>query len=144
MARAVAPDELSSDQRTFLLYGPDDRCGDAFDTEEQVEAAWQRHRERILADYAVGRRPWAWRIFDRPEIPWKGYDRERAINWRAGVLGTEERIELERQWRRDFEAGRDLKFIPAELLKAWKAELRPQHQKEEPRAEAAAQGPESA
>lgn len=122
-------DKLSSDQRTFLLYGPDDRCGDAFDTEGQVEAAWEKHKERILADYAVGRRPWAWRVFDRPDLPWKGYDRERAINWRAAnVLTPEEKVQLEAQWRKDFEVGRDLKSadIPTELVKEWTAERRQQ------------------
>lgn len=132
---AQTPDKLSSDQRTFLLYGPDDRCGHAFDTEEAVLAAWEKHKEHLLADYAVGRRPWAWRAIDFPELPWRGYDRERAINWRAGVLGTAERIELEAQWRQDFARGRDLKFIPRELIRRWK-----QSAKEKPPGAAIAEG----
>lgn len=137
------PDKLSSDQRTFLLYGPDDRCGDAFDTEEEVRAAWEAHKEHLLADYAIGRRPWAWRVFDRPEVPWKGYDRERAINWRAGVLSPEERIAVEREWREDFLRGRDLKSIPRELVRKWRAERRQQSSKKEP-SNAIAGGLESA
>jgi hypothetical protein len=128
----LAPDKLTPDQRNFLLYGPRDAYDPAFDTEEQVHAAWEKHRELLLADYAIGRRPWAWRAVDRPELPWKGFDRERSTLWRAGALGEAERAELERQWRKDFEAGRDLKWadVPYELVKQWMAERR--HQKEEP------------
>jgi hypothetical protein len=130
-----APDKLSSDQRTFLLYGPDNRCEGAFDTEEAVRTAWEKHKERLLADYAVARRPWAWRVFDRPELPWKGYDRERAINWRAAnVLTPEEKVQLEAMWRKYFEAGRNPKSAdtPRELIRKWRAERRQQSKKEEP------------
>jgi hypothetical protein len=122
MARAIAPDELSSDQRTFLLYGPRDAYDGAFADESAVLAAWEKHREHLLADYAIGRRPWAWAAIDRPELPWRGYDRERSILWRAGVLSPAERIELEAQWLRDFEAKRDLKWadIPVELVRQWR------------------------
>jgi len=146
MASAIASGELTSAQREFLCYGPKDAYDDAFPDESAVLAAWEAHKEHLLADYAVGRRPWGWRAIDFPQIPWRGYDRERSINWRAGVLGVEEKTTLERQWREDFEAGRDLKWadIPRELVRQWRAERRRQHQKEEPRAEAAAQGPESA
>jgi hypothetical protein len=132
MARAPAPDELSSDQRTFLLYGPDDRCGHAFNTEAEVEAAWQRHRETLLAACPAGRRAWGWRIFDRPEIRWVDYQHERAINWRAGVLSAAERIELEAMWYRDFTRSQDLSAIPYELRRRWKMERRQQNRKERP------------
>jgi hypothetical protein len=107
-----------------------------------VRAAWEKHRELLLADYAIGRRPWAWRAIDRPELPWRGYDRERSINWRAGVLSETERAELERQWRKDFEAGRDVKWadIPVELVRKWRVEHR---SKKEPCSEIA-QGHQSA
>src|SRR5262245_3970181 len=99
---------LSSDQRIFLLYGPRDSYDDAFPDESAVLAAWEKHREALLADYAVGRRPWAWRTIDHPHLRWRGFDFERIDLWRApGVLGADERIELERMWRRDFERGRD-------------------------------------
>lgn len=128
-----APDKLGSDQRTFLLYGPDDRCGDAFNTEAEVEAAWQRYREALLACCPPGRRPWGWRIFDElgARVPWKGYDRERSGLWRAGVLSLEETATVERQWRLDFvraqnldEARKRAHFawadIPRELVRRWK------------------------
>jgi len=119
--------KLSGRQREFLLWGPDDRCGDAFADEAEVEAAWQRHREELLAACAPGRRCWGWRIFDPSgsKLAWKGYDRERSGLWRAGVLGAEERIQLERQWRKDFERGLP-SDVPRELVKKWKAERRQQ------------------
>ena len=97
---------------------------DAFPDESAVLAAWEKHREHLLAACPPGRRCWGWRIFDHTgsKLPWKGYDRERAINWRAGVLGAEEKTTLEAQWRRDFEAGRDLKWadVPRELVRQWR------------------------
>jgi hypothetical protein len=140
--RVIAPDELSSDQRTFLLYGPDDRCGDAFDSEDEVRAAWEKHKEHLLADYAIGRRPWAWRALDYPHLRWRGFDREQADLWRAGVLGIAERIALEAMWREDFERGRDLKSVPRELVRQWKKAQR--QQKEKPPSKVITEGLESA
>jgi hypothetical protein len=127
---SLTPDELTSDQRTFLLYGPDDRVEHAFDTESQVEAAWQRHRDVLLACCQPGRRPWGWRVFDRPEIRWVDYEHEQALNWRAGnVLTPEEKIQVETMWREDFERGRDLKSVPRELVRQWKKAQRQQKEK---------------
>jgi hypothetical protein len=117
--------KLSSDQRTFLLYGPRDAYDDAFADEAAVLAAWEKHREELLAACPRGRRPWGWRAIDHPEIVWKGYDRERSGLWRAGVLGAEERIELEAEWRRDFDRGQK-SDVPVELVRRWKAERRQQ------------------
>jgi hypothetical protein len=132
------PGELSGRQREFLCYGPRDSYDDAFTDESAVLAAWEQHRQTLLAGYAIGRRPWAWRAIDRPELPWRGYDRERSGLWRAGALGAAEKTTLERQWRKDFEAGRDLKWadVPRELIRKWRAERR--HKKEEPEAESTA------
>jgi hypothetical protein len=140
MARAIAPGELNSNQRTFLLYGPRDPFDDAFPDEAAVIAAWEKHREQLLADYAVGRRPWTWRALDHPDLRWRGFDRERSSLWRAGVLSAVERIQLEAQWREDFERGRDLTWadVPRELVKQWKAERR--SKKVEPEAETVATG----
>jgi hypothetical protein len=78
-------------------------------------------------------------------IPWPGYDRERSTLWRAGILDLDEKIELEAEWRRDFEhsqqpgfwfcAGPDKQYsgaiarralyawadIPPELVRRWTA-----------------------
>jgi hypothetical protein len=51
--------ELSSAQREFLLYGPDSRCEGAFANDEEAIAAWERHREKLLACCPIGRRPCA-------------------------------------------------------------------------------------
>jgi hypothetical protein len=159
-APRLQPDQLTSHQREFLLYGPDDRCGDAFNTEAEVEAAWQRHRDALLACCPPGRRPWGWRIFDAPHVAWRGYDRELSINWAANVLTPEEKAQLERQWHKDFEKAHSPTFsfclgpdhflkgeaakrahlawadVPLELVRQWK--------KEKPPSAAIAEGLESA
>jgi hypothetical protein len=119
-APARAPDELTIEQENFLRYGPCDGCDDAFPDEEAVLEAWQAHRERILAQYHFARRPWGWRAIDHPRLRWKGLEQERAILWRADMLTVEERTTLERQWRKDFDRGLDLKQIPRELVRQWR------------------------
>jgi hypothetical protein len=144
--------KLSSAQEWFLRFGPKDAYDSAFSSEEAVIAAWAQHRERILADYTIGRRPWAWRVLDPSgsKLRWRGYDHERADLWRAGILGAAERIELERQWRKDFEKAHSPAFsfcsgpnsflngeaakrahfewadVPQELVRRWTAERRQQ------------------
>src|SRR5262249_58222056 len=86
------------------------------------------------------------------EFEWEGsrpaYDVERSTLWRAGVLSAEEKAELEREWRREFETAQTPDFsmntgceiltgarartahyrwadVPHELVKRWeKAERR--------------------
>jgi hypothetical protein len=82
----------------------------------------------------LGRRPLAWWEFDAPPGLRYDDDHERSVLWRAGVLGGDEKQELEAEWRREFERsfGRlDAKArrrhfriadIPRELVAAWTAE----------------------
>ena len=101
-------------------------------------------------------------MYNRPDIPWRGYDREQSILWAAGVLGAEEKVVVERLWRHEFdrantagffhcagvgqflegEAARAAHFrsvdIPRELLRRWER----QRTKKEPRA-SPLQGPVS-
>src|SRR5262249_7737457 len=88
------PGKLTAEPENFLRYGPRDCFDNAFADESAVLAAWEQHRERILSSYQSGRRPWAWRAIDRPELPWRGYTHERSGLWRADVLSPEERIAL--------------------------------------------------
>jgi hypothetical protein len=122
---------LTDAQRNFLLYGPLDGRLEGFNSEEEVIAAWERHREELLAQRsAPGRRPWGWRAIDEPDVPWRGYDRERAINWRSGKLGAQEMATLEAEWHKAFERAQKLDAaaakahlewadVPHELIKRW-------------------------
>jgi hypothetical protein len=145
---ALPPGHLSDKQRNFLCYGPRDAYDDAFADEGQARRAWALHREHILATYHTTRRPWGWRMFDRPEVPWRGLDRERSILWRVGAFTEAERLELEQTWRRDFDDAQRLNGadarrkhlawadVPRELIKKWNAELRQRGTKKEPAAAA--------
>jgi hypothetical protein len=74
------------------------------------------------------------------EFEWEGnpppYDLERSTLWRLSVLGPEEKLEVERQWRMDFDAVREQDArtrqehyahcdIPGELIAQWSERKRP-------------------
>jgi hypothetical protein len=81
-----------------------------------------------------GRRPAGWHEFERPaglHID-EDLDNERSVLWRAGLLGADEKAELEHEWREEFEwahafgldAARRRKHfawadIPVELQQLW-------------------------
>jgi hypothetical protein len=64
-------------------------------------------------------------------------EHEVSTLWRAGVLGAEEKLDVEAEWRREFEHGFTRSYdakrrrehyawadIPRELVRAWLAERR--------------------
>ena len=102
---------LSHWQEMFLTYGPEARWNDAFADEEEVCAAWNYHRGRILSTYRNGRRPWAWWTIDHPELRYPDHDGEQAALFEAGLLGEEERAELVARWRSDFERAQKPGFM---------------------------------
>jgi hypothetical protein len=87
----------------------------------------------------------AWWHYDSP-LPWPGYDTERSALYAAGLLGEEEKAQLESEWRHDFERAANPGFvltlspdehltgaaarrahyrwadIPAQLVRKWTAE----------------------
>ena len=84
-----------------------------------------------------GHRPAAWWEFDKPPGLKFDAEHEQSILWRAGILGAEERRDVEREWRREFEHGFSRSYdakrrrehfrwadIPRELLALWLAERR--------------------
>src|SRR4051812_40615483 len=86
-----------------LRYGREDRWADAFESEEEHRAAWERVRDNFLSQYRHGHRPAAWWGFDSPiPYPAGGYDRERSTLYEAGLLDEEERAWLLADWRREF------------------------------------------
>jgi hypothetical protein len=153
---------LGDKQLNFLLYGPLHPGDDSFEDEVAARQAWEKNRASILACYQSGRRPWAWRTYDFPQVPWKGYANECSVLWRAGVLSAEEKALLERRWRQEFEKALQPDFffcagqgkfldgaaaraahhravdIPSELVKRWTTAERQRSQKKEaPRGDAA-------
>ena len=126
---------LSPSQLQELWLGPSHE-GSVFETREELEDAWKRGRDRVMAEHGRnGRRPLAFYEFEVP-FAHPGLVRERSTLWRAGVLADDERVELETYWRREFEhaealgdaAARRAHYrwadIPRSLLKQWKAERR--------------------
>jgi hypothetical protein len=130
--QAIAGDNLSSNQLMELWLGPG-HDGSYFSSTEELEQAWQTHRDEILRLFGQsGRRPQAWWCFDAPELglQWPGYDREQSYLFEAdGVLSESERGELLAFWRREFDRNRkpahlDWADLPHSLRKTWSAEKR--------------------
>ena len=118
-----------------LWLGPDPTTGSCFCTREELVAAWAAGSAVVMRLWGShGRRPQAWWAFET-DLPYPGYYRERSTLWRAGVLGSEERTELEAEWRRDFDAARGMSArerrehyehcdVPEKLIEAWTARRR--------------------
>jgi len=118
-----------------------------FTSREELESAWQRVRERMMASLSPGRRPQGFYEFEfdgrRPP-----YDTERSVLWRMGLLSEAEKVTLEREWRQEFQTAQAPDFtvndgsgeilvgdcaraahyawadIPRELVKRWSAVVR--------------------
>jgi hypothetical protein len=92
-----------------------------FASAEARAAAWQRHREHLIRKLpsSPGKRPVAWWQYDSP-VPYPGPDKERSALYLAGLLGAEEKVELEAEWREAFARAQRLGFMfctgPGEVL----------------------------
>ena len=120
-----------------LLYGPDN-TGSQFATRGELRTAWLEHRTTLLVLWGqIGRRPLGWWEVECPPGLKFDHDRERSTLWRAGILSEDERIELEMEWKREFERAFELAGdakvrrrryswadIPAELVRIWSRERR--------------------
>ena len=93
---------LTHSQEMVLLYGPEARWAEAFQSEAEQRDAWIRNRDRLLT-YRNAHRPWAWWQFEAGDLRYPGYDREQATLYAAGLLDEEERAELAEFWRGEFE-----------------------------------------
>jgi hypothetical protein len=140
--------ELSAGQKMELIYGPNPSQGSLFNSREELVQAWTACRDELLERANPGRRPCAYYEFEfdgnRPP-----YDLERSTLWRKNLLRVDERVELEREWKAEFETAQAPDFtlndgsgellkgdcaraeyyrhhdIPRELVKRWeKAERR--------------------
>src|SRR5262249_28644407 len=147
--RAIADGGSVLSQMQELWLGPNPSHGSLFSSREELQAAWEKHRDEVMRLWGShGRRPMAWWEFDAGDLKHPGYSRERSTLWRAGVLTEAEKAELERDWRREFETAQTPDFtmntgceiltgdrartahyrwadVPHELVKRWeKAERR--------------------
>lgn len=89
-------------QEMELWLGASHR-GSLFASEEERRKQWVRHRDRLMGYWGNnGRRPQAWWRFEAP-FSYPGFNRERSALWEAGLLGENERLDLEAGWRKAFD-----------------------------------------
>ncbi len=63
---------------------------------------WRRHRERMMANHFAGRRPPEWWLYERQMQP-PSHPEEAATLYAMGELAGEERNEVMRYWRDQYE-----------------------------------------
>jgi hypothetical protein len=90
--------------------------GSAFRSDEERREAWFRHRDQVMGWWGKGgRRPQAWWRYEGPEKGlhrYPGYEHERSTLFEfTDVLSAEERVELEREWKREFDRSWDEHFF---------------------------------
>jgi len=103
--RALTGGGLSAGEAMELWLGPSHN-GSLFDSPEALRAAWETHRDEFMAGWGrQGRRPQIWWEFDAPALglKWPGYFNEQSYLHDAGALAAEEKAELERGWKVEFE-----------------------------------------
>lgn len=59
---------LTAPRMLALTVGPDPGPRARTESDEVLARLWSEHRERILADYSPGTRPWAYWYFE-PDVP---------------------------------------------------------------------------
>lgn len=135
MPRVTAPSDIESCDLTYSklqeLWLGSAPSGSCFDSREALVEAWRRGRSVVMRLWARGgRRPQGFYEFefDGPRPP---YALERSTLWRrADVLSTDERAELERTWKAEFDVARGMGAkerrahlehcdVPHELITLW-------------------------
>ena len=131
-----------------LWLGANRSQGSCFRSREELVAAWEAGRAVVMRLWGSGaRRPMGWWEFEAGDLVHPGYFRERSTLWRAGILTEAERVEVEAEWKREFDAARGMGArerrehyehhdIPDELIERWTAATR----RKQPRPEKAALG----
>jgi hypothetical protein len=91
---------LTDEQEMELWLGPLHH-GSAFDSRDELQQAWLKHRDKVMATWAKhGKRPAGWWEFEAP-FP-RPFEHEASALYEAGLLGDAERAELVSRWRREF------------------------------------------
>jgi hypothetical protein len=147
---------LTGQQEMELWLGASD-SGSSFASEEERQAAWTRHRARLMGLWARdGKRPVAWWSYEAPvELYYPGPDYERSTLYEADLLSESEKAELLAYWRCEFDRASAVGFstcvgpgkflagdeafeahmrwadVPPALVEEWSA-ARQQQQKDEP------------
>jgi hypothetical protein len=161
--QAIGDGELSSGQKMELQYGPNPTQGSLFSTREELESAWAVCRDELLERSNPGRRPAIWWMLEARGLglQWPGYFNERSYLYVAGVLKEAEKVELEHEWKVEFEVGQAPDFsmndgngellvgdcarqahyawadIPRSLLRRWQASARRRARRSAPSVEEA-------
>jgi hypothetical protein len=141
--KALAGDGLSGNQLQELWLGPPSPNSSYFSSREELEQAWETHRDEVMRLWANnGRRPQAWWCFDAPGLglQWPGRDCERSYLYAVGALSDAECAELVRFWRCEFDRNRkpahlDWADVPVSLRQQWQAECRRRGRRSAPAAE---------
>ena len=117
-----------------LWLGSHPTTGSCFRTREELVAAWVAGRAVVMRLWgSCGRRPMGWWQFDAGDLEYPGYYCEKSFLWQHGILGPEERLAVEAEWQRDFNAARGMSArerrahyehcdIPSELIEKWTLE----------------------
>jgi hypothetical protein len=124
---------LTHDELQELWLGPSHR-GSLFRSREELRDAWARGRELAMGLWAKhGHRPMGWWQFERPPGLKFDFAHEKSILYNAGLLADDERRELEKSWRRQFDLAQKNRDpdawdklyqeadIPESLVQAWTA-----------------------
>ena len=97
---------LNHFQMMELWLGPRS-TGSAFRSDEERKEAWVCNRDQVMQLWGKGgRRPQGWWYYEAAEkgLRYPGYEYERSVLWETlGVLTEQERAELEREWRHEFD-----------------------------------------
>lgn len=105
---------LSFSEEMSLEFG--DLAGQQgpFESEEDREAAWERHRDYLMARFCQhGARPRGWWDYEAPKLGIRrprDRDYEKATLWETGQLFESEVAALERRWREDFDQAQAADF----------------------------------
>jgi hypothetical protein len=122
LSRTVADDGIDSSRVQELWLGPS-HDGTFFSSPDELRATWEQNKSEVMRLFAHnGHRPQGWWEFEAPALglTWPGYFREQSCLYDAGLLGDDEKAELERWWRIEFERtyGPDFFYTeaPGEIL----------------------------
>jgi len=99
---------LNGIQEMELWLGPSYKGGSSFESDEHRRALWFRYRDKIMRQWGRnGRRPYGWWRYEAAEkgLPSRhpGVHEQSILYEFSDALGEEERAELERFWRKEFD-----------------------------------------
>jgi hypothetical protein len=103
--QAITDGGTNLSQLMELWLGPS-ADGSLFSSREELQQAWERHGEAVMAMWGrSGRRPQIWWELEAPALglKWPGYFNEQSYLFEHNVLSEQESVELLTFWRKEFE-----------------------------------------